>query len=102
MLRVLPDNEKNFTQSQEIEISILTLCFDPTLKLDLCKRFADAQTAARFIYNSKHIGMGSLLTLESLDVVNLNKWWNNSLDTSTTISASHMAMEWKETSQDSQ
>ena len=75
VLRVLPDNQKNFTQSQEIENLNFNPLF-PTLKLDLCKNysFADAQAVARvFIYNSKHIGMVSLsyfenqiLTLESL------------------------------------
>ena len=75
VLRVLPDNQKNFTQSREIENLNFNPLF-PTLKLDLCKNysFADPQTVARvFIYNSKHIGMVSLsyfenqiLTLESL------------------------------------
>ena len=41
---VLPDNQKNFTQSQEIENLNFNALF-PTLKLDLCKNysFADAQ-----------------------------------------------------------
>ena len=77
VLRVLPDNQKNFTQSREIENLNFNPLFPP-LKLDLCKNysFADAQTVARvlnIIYNSKHIVMVSLsyfenqiLTLESL------------------------------------
>ena len=72
VLRVLPDNQKNFTQSREIENLNFNPLF-PTLKLDLCKNysFANAQTVARvFIYNSKQIIMVSLsnqiLTLESL------------------------------------
>ena len=78
VLRVLPDNQKNFTQSREIENLNFNPLF-PTLKLDLCKNysFADAQTVARvFIYSSKHIVMVSLsyfenqiLTLESLYIL---------------------------------
>ena len=43
VLRVLPDNQKNFTQSREIENLNFNFLF-PTLKLDLYKNysFADA------------------------------------------------------------
>ena len=64
VLRVLPDNQKNFTQSQEIE----NLNFNPLFPTLKCKNysFADAQTVARvFIYNSKHIVMVSLSYFEN-------------------------------------
>ena len=67
VLRVLPYNQRNFTQSREIENLNFNPLF-PTLKLDLCKNysFADAQAVARvFIYNSKHIGTVSLSYFEN-------------------------------------
>ena len=73
MLRVLPDNRKNFTQSREIENLNFNPLF-PTLKLDLCKKysFADAQTVARvFIYNIVMVSLSyfenQILTLQSLN-----------------------------------
>ena len=47
VLRVLPDNQKNFTQSRDTNLNFNPLF--PTLKLDLCKNysFADAQAVAR-------------------------------------------------------